>query len=308
MFKFILNRDLLIKIATIIAAFSIFLLSINVHAMVSSHIFENVITEKFALNGLEEVMIRIPSYQTLLHSSMLKHVTIVIGVSIFLFSSIIIGGFKLKILSLIALIFSSFWVLAALAVIQWQLTLNLPHIQYNVIYVELGNVSLYDVNLRGFDAQGSPVEIFSPIIFAERVKAYRGYINGTLSKLIQVDYMSEEEFSNFLKETKTFFNASKLRYYEDGELRKIESLHITSIEFKGIHYEDIISLKDIRTSKPNYIEGFMVIISIIAPVLMASYIAYGFKIVYGCSKKFSIGIGLIMLLILEIIAMFMGIV
>jgi len=308
MFKLILNRNLLIKIATIIAAISIFLLSINVHAKVSSYIFKNVIAERFALNGLEEVTVRIPSYQTLLHSSTLKHVTIIIGVSIFLFSSIIIGGFKLKILSLIALIFSSFWVLVILAIIQWQLALNLPHIQYNIIYVELGNVSLHDVNLRGFDAQGSPVEISSPIIFVERVKAYRGYSNGTLPELIPIDYMPEEEFSNFLKETRTFFNASKLRYYEDGVVREIEFLHITGIEFKKIRYEDIISLKDIRTSKPNYIEGLMVITSIIAPVLMASYIAYGFKKVYSCSKKFSIGVGLIMLLILEVIGMFMGIV
>jgi len=308
MFKLILNRNLLIKIATIIAAISIFLLSINVHAKVSSYIFKNVIAERFALNGLEEVTVRIPSYQTLLHSSTLKHVTIIIGVSIFLFSSIIIGGFKLKILSLIALIFSSFWVLVILAIIQWQLALNLPHIQYNIIYVELGNVALHDVNLRGFDAQGSPVEISSPIIFVERVKAYRGYSNGTLPELIPIDYMPEEEFSNFLKETRTFFNASKLRYYEDGVVREIEFLHITGIEFKKIRYEDIISLKDIRTSKPNYIEGLMVITSIIAPVLMASYIAYGFKKVYSCSKKFSIGVGLIMLLILEVIGMFMGIV
>jgi hypothetical protein len=305
-FKLSFSKDLLIKIARIIAAFSIFLLSINVYAVVSSYIFENVIVEKFALDGLEGVAVRIPSYQILLQSSTLKHITIVIGVSIFLFSSIIIGGFKLKILSLIALIFSSFWVLAVLAIIQLQLALNLPLIQYNVVYAELGNVSFYDANLRGFDDQGSFVEVSSPIISAERVKAYRAYSNGTLSESISIGYMPEEQFNDFLKMTRTFFNVSKLRYYENGELRELGSLHITGVKFKGIRYEGIISLKDIKTSEPSYIEGLMMITSIIAPVLMASYIACGFKIVYACSRKFSIGVGLIMLLILEVIAMFMG--
>ncbi|MCR8454620.1 MAG: hypothetical protein NDP13_06510 [Crenarchaeota archaeon] len=308
MLKLSFNANLLIKIIKIIGAFSIFLLSINIYAITTSHIFENIIVEKFALDKLENVVVGFPSYQTLLHSSILKHVTIVIGISIFLFFSIIIGGFKLKISSLTALIFSSFWVLILLLMVQLYLTLSLPPIQYNVIYVELGNVSFYDAYFRGIDDQNNFIEISSPIVYADNVKVYRAYGNGTLPKLFRTDYVPQEQFHDFLQMTKTFFNASGISYYENEELMRLKFLHITSIDFKEMRYDQILSLRDVRTSEPTYIEGLMIVTSLIAPVLMASYIAFGFKVIYSCSRKFAVGVGLIILLILQVIAMFMGVI
>lgn len=308
MLKFSLNTNLLFRIIKVLAAFLIFLSSINIYAIVSSYIFENVIIEEFALDKLENVVVAVPSYETLLHSSILKHVTIVIGISIFLFFSIIVGGFKLKLPSLITLIFSSFWVLSVLLVVQLYLTLDLAPIQYNVIYVELGNVSLYDANLRGIDEQNNFIEISSPIVHIESIKVYRAYANGTLPKVFHTDYMPEEQFHDFLQMTKTFFNASDISYYENGKFMKLKFLHIKDVDFKNIRYEKIISLKDIRTSEPTYNEVLMIIISLVAPVLMSFYIALGFKMIYSCSKKFALGVGFIMLLILAVIAMFMGII
>jgi len=304
--KTVIRSGLLSGIILFLLALAAFVLAIYANAAATTFMLKNVVVEQFMLEGFEEVPVKIPPYQELLRFSVIRFLTILTGISIFVTLAILIGGFKLKILQTATLLLSSFVVLAILAGLQTYVAASLQPVRYSVIYVELGNVIFQEASFIGLSDVGELVQVRSPLVTVSQLKIYRTFGNGTM--ISDYPYMSQEDLDALLKNTRTFLNMSDVVWYEDGEANRLERFHVINASFGSVSYDRILSLRDIRMDKPAPIEGVMVLISVIAPFLMSAYIAVGFKRIYSCSRKYALGIGLIVYILLWVFAMFTGLI
>ena len=301
-----IKSSLLIRIVLFLLALAVFLASIYVNAAVTELVLKNVIVEKFTFEGFEKVPVKIMSYQELLHFSVIKFLTILTGISLFVILAVLIRGFRFKVLQTATLLLSSFVILVILAGLQAYMFSNLQPIHYSVIYVELGNVTFQEANFIGLSDLGEPVQIKSPLVTVSKLKIYRIFENGTI--VSEYPYMSREDLDLLLESTSTLLNMSDVMWYEDGKTNTLKKFHVINASFSNVSYDRVLSLKDIRTNEVAPIEGITVLVSMIAPFLMSAYIAVGFKRIYSCSAKYAAGIGLIVYILLSVFMIFTGLI
>lgn len=207
--------------------------SIIALTFLSSFFIREKVEAKFVLSGFENVELPFPSFSQILLSRIIytgMAIAIIFIVSRFALYFIKKEDVKTSVLT--TFVFSSFIVMLIATAVVAPILVTQPKAPYIIVDTELQDVTIYNGSFTGYTEQGI-VTISSPVFNIAYLRAYRVTPD---MKTMDWRVQNVEEIEKLIRESKTVFNISNIKWIEEGVEKTLDRLELATGSWTTIHY------------------------------------------------------------------------